>query len=88
VSRKGSKGQAKPSKDKSKSSATLTSFIEKHSPSNQNDSQRLINEMLKDIDNNTKFFVGNRKFEVKYEGEKKDGVPVARAVCSGKLCAI
>ena len=40
--------------------------MEKHSANSQNDSQRLINEMLKDIDNNTKFFVGNRKFEVKY----------------------
>ena len=29
--------------------------------------------MLKDLDNNNKFSVGNRRSELKYEGEKKEG---------------
>jgi hypothetical protein len=31
--------------------------------------------MLKDLDQNNKFFVGNKKIELKYEGERKDGKP-------------
>ena len=30
--------------------------------------------MLKDIDNNNKFFVGNKRLELKYEGERKDNL--------------
>ena len=29
--------------------------------------------MLRDLDNNNKFSVGNRRSELKYEGEKKEG---------------
>ena len=38
------------------------------------ENNKLITEMLKDIDNNNKFNVGSRKNELKYEGEKKEGV--------------
>ncbi len=44
--------------------------------------------MLKDIDNNTKFLVGNRKSEVRYEGQKKDGSRCGQGVLyySNGLC--
>lgn len=38
------------------------------------ESQRLISEMLQNMDNNNKFFVGSRKLELRYEGGRKGGV--------------
>eukprot|EP00919_Chromeraceae_sp_WS-2016_P033968 GHVR01080458.1.p1 GENE.GHVR01080458.1~~GHVR01080458.1.p1 ORF type:complete len:106 (-),score=9.67 GHVR01080458.1:5061-5378(-) len=38
----------------------------------KNESSKLISTMLKELDNNNKFMVGNKKIELRYEGEKKD----------------
>lgn len=60
VSRKQSKnGMAKPPKDKSKLMTTTFGKIDVDSSPNPN--EKLISDMLRDIDNNNKFAVGSRR---------------------------
>lgn len=56
--------------------------------SDRSDSHKLINEMLRDIDNNNKFSVGHRKTELRYEGEKRDNLRSGQGILyySNGLC--
>lgn len=49
---------------------------------------KLISDMLKDIDNNHKFIVGTRRNELKYEGDKKDNARNGQGILyySNGLC--
>ena len=44
--------------------------------------------MLRDIDNNNKFFVGNKRLELRYEGERREGSRHGQGVLvySNALC--
>ena len=60
---------ARPPKDtKSKAMSTTFGKLEQQSPSNSSNNDKLINDMLKDLDNNHKFSVGNKRAQTRYEG--------------------
>ena len=51
---------ARPPKDKSRTNSTTFGKLEPEKESNQNN-EKMITDMLKDLDNNHKFSVGSRR---------------------------
>lgn len=49
---------------------------------------KAVDHMLKELENNTKFIIGNKKLELKYEGEKRNGVRFGNGILyySNGLC--
>jgi len=60
VSRKNSKNMARPPKDRSRTMGTTFGKVESEKEANQSN-EKMITDMLKDLDNNHKFSVGNRR---------------------------